>query len=176
MFSRLNTRFGGMSIISPPTRARQRSPSIQARENCDDADIAQTRFVGGRLRSDGGVRCRLGSALACAERFAPQSGADHDPTTPNVGSLAMTDPILKKAMEKRDAALREVERWEEWIRGYMDLSEPTVDSLDIPMARSGPSEVEPTDGLNLASSLRDPAHSAGGGNGKAVWPRGESAS
>jgi hypothetical protein len=65
-----------------------------------------TRFVGGRLRSDDGVRCRLGSALACAERFAPQSGADHDPTTPNVGSLAMTDPILKKAMEKRDAALR----------------------------------------------------------------------
>ena len=42
----------------------------------------------------------------------------------------MTDPILKKTMEKRDAALREVERWEEWIRGYMDLSEPTVDSLD----------------------------------------------
>jgi hypothetical protein len=88
----------------------------------------------------------------------------------------MTDPILKKAMEKRDAALREVERWEEWIRGYMDLSEPTADSLDIPMARTAPSEVEATDGLNLASSLRDPAHSAGGGNGKAVWPRGESAS
>jgi hypothetical protein len=88
----------------------------------------------------------------------------------------MTDPILKKAMEKRDAALREVERWEEWIRGYMDLSEPTVDSLDIPMARSGPDQGEATSGINLASSLRDPAHSVGVGNGKAVWPRGESAS
>jgi len=90
----------------------------------------------------------------------------------------MTDPILKKAMEKRDAALREVERWEEWIRGYMDLSEPTptVDSLDISMARSGPDQVEATGGINLASSLRNPAHSAGAGNGTAVWPRGESAS
>jgi hypothetical protein len=30
----------------------------------------------------------------------------------------MTDPISKKAMEKRDGALREAERWEEWIKGY----------------------------------------------------------
>jgi hypothetical protein len=48
----------------------------------------------------------------------------------------MTDPILKKAMEKRDEALREVERWEEWIKRYMELSETTRDSLDIPMGRS----------------------------------------
>jgi hypothetical protein len=88
----------------------------------------------------------------------------------------MTDPILKKPMEKRDAALCEVDRWEEWIRGYMDLSEPTVDSLDIAMARSAPDQVEAAGGINVASSLRDPAHSAGVGNGKAVWPRGESAS
>jgi hypothetical protein len=86
----------------------------------------------------------------------------------------MIDPILKKAMEKRDEALREVERWEEWIRGYMDLSEPMAGSLDIPMARSGPDQVEAAGGINLASPLRDPAHSTGVGNG--IWPRGESAS
>jgi hypothetical protein len=87
----------------------------------------------------------------------------------------MTDPILKKAMEKRDEALREVERWEEWIRGYMDLSEPTADSLDIPMGRSAPSKVEGPGSLNLASSLRDPALPAEAGNGTTIWPRGGSA-
>jgi hypothetical protein len=57
----------------------------------------------------------------------------------------------------------------------MDLSEPTADSLDIPMARTAPSEVEATDGLNLASSLRDPELPAEVGNGKTIWPRGGSA-
>jgi hypothetical protein len=33
----------------------------------------------------------------------------------------MTDPILKKAMDKRDEALREVERWEEWIKDYVEF-------------------------------------------------------
>jgi hypothetical protein len=86
----------------------------------------------------------------------------------------MTDPILKKAMEKRDAALREVERWEEWIKGYMDLSEPTPDSLDIPMVRSArlrlrPPAVEISPRRFVTRRMRPEV-----GNGKAVWPRGGS--
>ena len=46
----------------------------------------------------------------------------------------VTDPILKKAMDKRDEALREVERWEEWIKAYGELSHQPLESLDIPMA------------------------------------------
>jgi hypothetical protein len=88
----------------------------------------------------------------------------------------MTDPILKKAMEKRDEALREVERWEEWIKSYMDLSESTADSLDIPMGRKTPSKVEATGGVHLVSSLRDPALPAKVGNGTTTWRRGGSAS
>ena len=47
----------------------------------------------------------------------------------------MTDPILKKAIAKRDEALREVERWEAWIKNYTELAEPTLDELDIPGAQ-----------------------------------------
>jgi hypothetical protein len=47
----------------------------------------------------------------------------------------MTDPILKKAMAKRDEALREAERWEAWIEAYTELSEPTPNELDIPGVR-----------------------------------------
>jgi hypothetical protein len=45
------------------------------------------------------------------------------------------DPILKKAMDKRDEALREVKRWEAWIKEYVELSEPTG-ALDIPLAQN----------------------------------------
>jgi hypothetical protein len=93
----------------------------------------------------------------------------------------MTDAILKRAMEKRDEALREAERWEEWIKGYLDLS-GLPDALDIPMARSAPAQVEATDGfnlassgINLASSLRDPVLPAEVGNGTTIWPRNGSA-
>jgi len=41
------------------------------------------------------------------------------------------DPIFKKAMEKRDKALRELERWELWIKAYTELSGPAIESLDI---------------------------------------------
>jgi hypothetical protein len=54
----------------------------------------------------------------------------------------MTDAILKRATEKRDAALRESERWEEWIKGYLDLS-GLPDSLDIPMARGARLRLKP---------------------------------
>jgi|HubBroStandDraft_6_1064221.scaffolds.fasta_scaffold2711437_1 hypothetical protein len=47
----------------------------------------------------------------------------------------MTDPILRKAEEKRDQALRELERWEQWIKAYTELSDPRDDALDIPMTR-----------------------------------------
>ena len=47
----------------------------------------------------------------------------------------MIDPILKKAMDKRDEALREVKRWEAWIKEYVELSEPTG-ALDIPLPQN----------------------------------------
>jgi hypothetical protein len=60
----------------------------------------------------------------------------------------MTDPILQKALEKRDEAQRELERWEQWIKGYVELSDPENDSLDIPMTRdeaaAAPEEVNVT--------------------------------
>ena len=84
----------------------------------------------------------------------------------------MTDAILMKAMEMRDEALHGAERWEEWIKGYLVLSEPTPDSLDIPMVRSASPQIEPAGGINLASSLRDPALRAEVGNGTTIWPRG----
>jgi hypothetical protein len=77
----------------------------------------------------------------------------------------MIDPVLKKAMEKRDEALREVERWEAWVKAYMELSEPAEDSLDIPMSQ----RVSPSlDGVDLASSLRGPAGPNGKGNGHGI--------
>lgn len=47
----------------------------------------------------------------------------------------MIDPILKKAMDRRDEALREVKRWEAWIKEYVELSEPTG-ALDIPLPQN----------------------------------------
>jgi hypothetical protein len=84
----------------------------------------------------------------------------------------MTDPILKKAMEKRDEAMREVERWEEWIKAYVELSDPSLD-LDIPQSRRGPSLVEKTDiAADSASLLTSPPESSGrSSNGNGTWPR-----
>jgi hypothetical protein len=48
----------------------------------------------------------------------------------------MTDPILKKAMDKRDEALREVERWEKGSKTTWNLSELTLESLDSPKGRA----------------------------------------
>lgn len=84
----------------------------------------------------------------------------------------MTDPILKKAKEKRDEALREAERWEAWIKAYVELSEPAIESLDIPMARRTLATPQSTESLDTEPALR-PATLAGEmGNGKSIWPRG----
>jgi hypothetical protein len=77
-------------------------------------------------------------------------------------------------MEKRDEALREVERWETWIKGYrtwLSRQTPSVTRWSEVRRLS----VEATGGINLASSLRDPALSAEVGNGTTIWPRGGSA-
>lgn len=78
----------------------------------------------------------------------------------------MADPILRRAMEKRDEALREVERWEEWIRDYAELSAIKPDPLEITRERGAPTELEielpsPTLPLSIETS-----------NGKGIWPRG----
>jgi hypothetical protein len=73
----------------------------------------------------------------------------------------MTDPILKKAMAKRDEALREAERWEAWIKDYTALSEPAFDELDIPGARhASPQLMTAVPALSVETS-----------NGKGIWPR-----
>jgi len=76
----------------------------------------------------------------------------------------MTDPILKKAIAKRDDALREAERWEAWIKDYTELSGPTLDELDIPGSRHASPPL-------LAAVPAFPAETS---NGKGIWPRGES--
>jgi hypothetical protein len=76
----------------------------------------------------------------------------------------MTDPILKKAIAKRDEALREVERWEAWIKNYTELAEPSLDELDIP----GAQHASPP----LLAAV--PAFPAATSNGKGIWPRGGS--
>jgi hypothetical protein len=84
----------------------------------------------------------------------------------------MAEQILKKAMERRDEALREVERWETWIKAYVELAEPAEESLDIPVAHRVANQVESADHVELSSSLRAPAAN-GAGNGKTVWQRGD---
>ena len=82
------------------------------------------------------------------------------------------DPILKKAMEKRDEALREAERWEGWIKAYVELSDPSPESLDIPMVRrASPEAGGPSDVVELAAALRVPPVPTETSNGKGVWPR-----
>jgi hypothetical protein len=82
----------------------------------------------------------------------------------------MTDPILKKAMDKRDEALREVERWEEGSKTTWNLSELTLESLDSPKGRAKVEGSAP-DSIILASTLRDPALPPPVSDGKATWPR-----
>jgi hypothetical protein len=91
--------------------------------------------------------------------------------TPKKGNATMTDPILSKAMEKRDEALREAERWEQWIRDYEKLAGPVVEALDIPMARKSSDEVKTADELDIATSLRAPPQPAEKANGQGLWPR-----
>jgi hypothetical protein len=80
------------------------------------------------------------------------------------------DQVLRKAMERRDEALREVERWENWIKAYVELAEP-VDPLEIPMSRStGASEVL-ADELDIASTLLSSDIAIEGSKGRGSWQR-----
>jgi hypothetical protein len=75
-------------------------------------------------------------------------------------------------MAKRDEALREAERWEEWIKTYLELRDSDhPEELDIPMARRALPEAEAADGLKLLPALRLAAESAETSNGSAIWPR-----
>jgi hypothetical protein len=65
------------------------------------------------------------------------------------------DQVVRKAMEKRDEALREVERWETWIKAYEELIEP-LEPLDVLMPRTASPKAPPADDLDIASSLRQP--------------------
>lgn len=85
----------------------------------------------------------------------------------------MNDPILKKAMEKREEALREAERWETWIKAYQELSDPAGESLDIPMVRRTPAPAETSGRADAELAFRSAATVTEIGNGKAVWPRGD---
>jgi hypothetical protein len=82
------------------------------------------------------------------------------------------DQVLKKAMEKRDEALREVERWETWVKAYAELVGP-LEPLDTLMPR-GTSPVEiPADDLNLdiATTLRQPNPPVESSKGRGSWLR-----
>ena len=63
------------------------------------------------------------------------------------------DQVLKRAMEKRDEAIREAERWESWIRTYAELAEP-VDAHETPISRSASPPVNPADDLDIPSAIR----------------------
>jgi hypothetical protein len=65
----------------------------------------------------------------------------------------MIDPILKKAMDRRDEALHDVEFWEAFIKGYAELYDPTVESLDIPMKRSAPLQIKQPDEATKAEQV-----------------------
>lgn len=69
------------------------------------------------------------------------------------------DPILKKAMQRRDVATREMKRWDEWIKTYVELSDSMLESLDIPTPK------------NASAGDLDPTVGSEPGNGQALWPR-----
>jgi hypothetical protein len=77
------------------------------------------------------------------------------------------DQVLKKAMEKRDEALREVERWESWMKVYVELADP----LEIPIARTAVPRTSPGDELDIPFALRPSDAPAEGGGGKGLLPR-----
>jgi hypothetical protein len=86
----------------------------------------------------------------------------------------VANPILKRAIEKRDEALREVERWEEWIKAYAELSEPgglAAESLDIPMAPRASLKPEVSETRDFGPALRAAADTIEAGNGQTIWPR-----
>ena len=54
------------------------------------------------------------------------------------------DAILRKAVEKRDEALREAEHWDLWLQSYMELTEqpvsPGQQTAKPPAAKAKPVE------------------------------------
>jgi len=89
-------------------------------------------------------------------------------------TVSMNDPILRRAMEKRDEAIREVERWETWIKAYAELSVPDgeADALDIPMARREPVEPTPPEEIDVPTLPHSGAASEVS-SGKGSWLRGK---
>ena len=78
------------------------------------------------------------------------------------------DQILKKAMGKRDGALREAERWEGWIKTYVELADP----LETPMSSSAaPPRGEPADDLDIPSAVKASAVPAEGNVSKGLLLR-----
>jgi hypothetical protein len=82
------------------------------------------------------------------------------------------DQVLKKAMEKRDEALREVERWETWIKAYEELIEP-LEPLDVLMPRttSPKAAPAPADDLDIDSALHRPDLPVDGSKSRGSWLR-----
>jgi hypothetical protein len=80
------------------------------------------------------------------------------------------DQVLKKAMEKRDEALREVERWEDWVKAYAELIEP-LEPLDTLMPLDTSSKATPADDLDIATTLRQPGLPVENSNGRGSWQR-----
>jgi len=77
------------------------------------------------------------------------------------------DQVLRKAMEKRDEAVREAARWENWIKTYAELADP----LDIPMSGSAAPPIDPPDDLDIPSAVRASDVLAEGGGGNGLLPR-----
>jgi len=65
------------------------------------------------------------------------------------------DQVLKRAMDKRDEALREMERWTTWIKTYQELIEPERSQL-YAVSPSTSRKGAPTDELDIPTSLRAP--------------------
>src|ERR1700733_6635740 len=97
------------SFRSMENRRRWATPVITSTfENASDIGVCLGLSLGppaiaGVRSKRGAVQDRRRGAVqnwalpgSNARRFAPWSGADDDPTAPNVGSLTMTDPILKR--------------------------------------------------------------------------------
>jgi hypothetical protein len=79
----------------------------------------------------------------------------------------MVDQVLKKAMERRDEALREVERWENWVKAYVELTESSKPH-EVPLHHSASPLA---DELDIAPALRQPDVPAEGSKGRGSWLR-----
>jgi len=85
----------------------------------------------------------------------------------------MDEAVLKRAMERRDEALREAERWQRWIKTYQELSERP----DSPASQTAePQTIAPGDEmLDIPSALRSSSAPTQNGKLMGLWPRGGAA-